>query len=210
MRCPKCGYNSFDYLSQCKKCGTDLTKTRHELGMLHIKPTNPFLLGTLLKDSSETQAKEEKVLEAAPGFDDFRESRSGQKEDTIDLPSPQPQAQMADASPAAFTERPPQPSSPASKPGAAKDDDFSIELTDELADWSFLDEQMDESRAPQPENIESSEVKPGESGKIDLGSRRHAEGEDDNVIELSEEDLEGLFLELDDTDDKKDKTDKSQ
>ncbi len=207
MRCPKCGYNSFDYLSQCKKCGTDLTKTRHELGMHHIKPTNPFLLGTLLKDSSKPQAKEEKVLEAAPVFDDFRESSSSQKEDTIDLPSPQPQAQKADASAAAFTERPPQPSSPASQPGSAEHDDFSIELSDELADWSFLDEHMDESPAPQPENIESLEIQAGQSGKSD--SKPRAEGEDDKVIELSEEDLEGLFLELDDTDDKKDKTDKS-
>lgn len=25
MRCPKCGFNSFDYLDHCKKCGGDLT-----------------------------------------------------------------------------------------------------------------------------------------------------------------------------------------
>ncbi len=26
MRCPKCGYNSFDYLDSCKKCGKDLVE----------------------------------------------------------------------------------------------------------------------------------------------------------------------------------------
>ena len=25
MKCPKCGYNSFDHLDNCKKCDTDLT-----------------------------------------------------------------------------------------------------------------------------------------------------------------------------------------
>ncbi len=24
MKCPKCGYNSFEYLDSCRKCGTDL------------------------------------------------------------------------------------------------------------------------------------------------------------------------------------------
>jgi len=28
MRCPKCGYHSFDYLDSCKKCGVDLTEQK--------------------------------------------------------------------------------------------------------------------------------------------------------------------------------------
>lgn len=28
MRCPKCGYHSFDYLDNCKKCGSDLTEQK--------------------------------------------------------------------------------------------------------------------------------------------------------------------------------------
>lgn len=28
MRCPKCGYHSFDYLDNCKKCGVDLTEQK--------------------------------------------------------------------------------------------------------------------------------------------------------------------------------------
>lgn len=33
MKCPKCGYTSFDYLQNCKKCGADFTevKTRYNL-----------------------------------------------------------------------------------------------------------------------------------------------------------------------------------
>jgi hypothetical protein len=50
MRCHKCGYISFDHLSECKKCGVDLTGTRDRLGMAPVKPSEPFLLGGLLKD----------------------------------------------------------------------------------------------------------------------------------------------------------------
>ena len=25
MKCPKCGYNSFEFLNACKKCGTELS-----------------------------------------------------------------------------------------------------------------------------------------------------------------------------------------
>jgi len=28
MRCPKCGFHSFDYLDNCKKCGVDLTELK--------------------------------------------------------------------------------------------------------------------------------------------------------------------------------------
>jgi hypothetical protein len=50
MRCHKCGYFSFDYLSECRKCGVDLTGTRDKLGLAPVKPSEPFLLGILLKD----------------------------------------------------------------------------------------------------------------------------------------------------------------
>ncbi|MBI3091577.1 MAG: hypothetical protein HYY96_13020 [Candidatus Tectomicrobia bacterium] len=30
MKCPKCGYVSFNYLDACKKCGTDLVSFKHE------------------------------------------------------------------------------------------------------------------------------------------------------------------------------------
>ncbi len=39
MRCPKCGYISFDYLKSCEKCGRDLAETAKNLG--------PFLMEDL-------------------------------------------------------------------------------------------------------------------------------------------------------------------
>jgi hypothetical protein len=41
MRCPNCGYISFDYLDQCVKCRTDLTGERQRLNLLDIHP-NPI------------------------------------------------------------------------------------------------------------------------------------------------------------------------
>lgn len=33
MRCPKCGYVSFDHLEACKQCGADLQEVRHRRGI---------------------------------------------------------------------------------------------------------------------------------------------------------------------------------
>jgi hypothetical protein len=41
MRCPNCGYISFDSLDQCVKCRTDLTGERQRLNLPEIRP-NPI------------------------------------------------------------------------------------------------------------------------------------------------------------------------
>lgn len=66
MKCPKkkCGFISFDYLSVCKKCGTDLTQVRQELGLPDVEPSIPFTLD-LLTGGGEQPAevvKPKKVL----------------------------------------------------------------------------------------------------------------------------------------------------
>jgi len=38
MKCPNCGYVSFNYLDQCKKCGKDLTSFKQKKGIWGIKP----------------------------------------------------------------------------------------------------------------------------------------------------------------------------
>jgi hypothetical protein len=48
MRCPKCGYVSFDYLARCKKCSRDLADARGMLNLIDAKPAVPFLLGSLV------------------------------------------------------------------------------------------------------------------------------------------------------------------
>ncbi|MFO7577221.1 MAG: RDD family protein [Pelovirga sp.] len=36
MKCPKCGYNSFDYLDSCKKCGKDLLEFKQRYGIRSV------------------------------------------------------------------------------------------------------------------------------------------------------------------------------
>jgi len=36
MRCPKCGYNSFDHLDSCKKCGKDLVEFKQKYGIVSV------------------------------------------------------------------------------------------------------------------------------------------------------------------------------
>lgn len=39
MKCPKCNYTSFDYLSECKKCGESLEESRQALNLQMVEPT---------------------------------------------------------------------------------------------------------------------------------------------------------------------------
>ncbi len=79
MRCPKCGYISFDHLDRCNRCRTDLTGERSRLNLLEIKP-NPISLQAIRDripqisspetgwKREETQAKGKKsVVPEAPG-----------------------------------------------------------------------------------------------------------------------------------------------
>ncbi|MEJ2363178.1 MAG: hypothetical protein P8075_11155 [Deltaproteobacteria bacterium] len=48
MRCPKCGYVSFDFLNNCSKCSRDLSSSRADLNLMDFRPQVPFLLGSLV------------------------------------------------------------------------------------------------------------------------------------------------------------------
>lgn len=52
MKCPKCGYNSFEYLDSCKKCNTDLTSFKLNHG---IKPTILPAMDLVVGRSTEEQ-----------------------------------------------------------------------------------------------------------------------------------------------------------
>ncbi len=58
MKCPKCGYNSFEHLSACKKCSADLTAYKESLG---IRPT---VLPTFLQPA--TPAPQSPAATVAP------------------------------------------------------------------------------------------------------------------------------------------------
>lgn len=48
MKCPQCGYTSFDYVESCEKCGNDLTSARTLLNIPPVKPNTPSFLSALI------------------------------------------------------------------------------------------------------------------------------------------------------------------
>lgn len=58
MKCPKCGYISFDYNHTCPKCNKNISSEREKMNLPSYKPSPPSLLGSLLDGSKKAaQAK---------------------------------------------------------------------------------------------------------------------------------------------------------
>lgn len=56
MKCPKCGYISFDYNEVCPKCNKDITVEQQKLNLPSFKPAPPFLLGALTGELEESDS----------------------------------------------------------------------------------------------------------------------------------------------------------
>jgi hypothetical protein len=54
MKCPKCGYTSFDHNDTCPRCRKDIAAERHRLNLPAFTPDPPHLLGLL---NGEVDAK---------------------------------------------------------------------------------------------------------------------------------------------------------
>ena len=54
MKCPKCGYISFDFNQICPKCNRDISAERDKLNIPPFRPSPPSLLGALTGEASET------------------------------------------------------------------------------------------------------------------------------------------------------------
>jgi len=65
MKCPKCGYISFDFNQTCPKCNKDISAEQQKLNIPPFKPTPHFLLGALLGETGEPGA--DLKIELAPG-----------------------------------------------------------------------------------------------------------------------------------------------
>ncbi|MBI4774948.1 MAG: hypothetical protein HY788_12350 [Deltaproteobacteria bacterium] len=58
MKCPKCGFISFDYLDSCRQCSTDLRETRRKLGLgLMPSSKSETLLGPAVAESTARSDK---------------------------------------------------------------------------------------------------------------------------------------------------------
>jgi len=56
MKCPKCGYISFDYNLSCPKCNKDISAEQEKLHIPSFRPDAPYLLGSLIGEANESQA----------------------------------------------------------------------------------------------------------------------------------------------------------
>lgn len=54
MKCPKCGYVSFDFNLECPKCRSDLSMEQSKLNLPSFKPSPSFLLGAILGNEDQT------------------------------------------------------------------------------------------------------------------------------------------------------------
>jgi hypothetical protein len=86
MRCPKCGYISFDYLKQCSQCQADLTGERSRLNLLDLRP-DPISIQEI-KESALNQKRDrdhepgDQVTQIAKGLKKVLDSGPFPKEDS--------------------------------------------------------------------------------------------------------------------------------
>ena len=52
MKCPKCGYISFDYNQRCPKCNKDLGPEQKKRNLVVFKHNPPFVLGSLTGEAN--------------------------------------------------------------------------------------------------------------------------------------------------------------
>jgi hypothetical protein len=54
MKCPKCGYMSFDFNQICPKCSKDIGAERDKMSLPSFRPAPPSLLGALTGETSDS------------------------------------------------------------------------------------------------------------------------------------------------------------
>ena len=88
MRCPKCGYISFDRQRSCSKCSNDLTAAAEQLQGTGGKAEAPFFLGAVLgkKTSSYDDESAPDLHEEEPlALDEFEAEALPADEDDLDF-----------------------------------------------------------------------------------------------------------------------------
>lgn len=71
MRCPKCGYISFDFVDKCPNCEKDISKLTSEITGTTFRAKPPNFLNALKRNAQETEIPEEEGTEVT--FDMFDE-----------------------------------------------------------------------------------------------------------------------------------------
>ncbi len=77
MRCPKCGYISFDHLESCKKCNKNISETSVDLDGTVFAVAAPVFLDLEYKESAGLPDEKEDIA--------ILEESSGDGEEVVDL-----------------------------------------------------------------------------------------------------------------------------
>jgi len=185
MRCNKCGFISFDYLSECKKCRSNLTATRDGLGLLDVRPSIPLYLGALVGSQGSIASKSDtaeliidSTLQLGDSAIDTDSFIDLQTDDVIT----EGFVTTGVSSEAAFKDAYDSRGTGMTTEMELSDDDLSRFLQDTSMDLKTdtIDEvSLDSGLLDGPEEKEKSEA-----------------ADDDMVIELSGEDIENLLVDL--------------
>lgn len=204
MKCSKCGFVSFDYLSECRKCGTNLVGVRDALGFGAAKPAVPPFLEKLLDGYVPPESKEEKDL-AADG--ELRSLDFEENYDAVEFNVPQDDTPRATAA-----------QSGGASPEHGDAGEFNLfELSD--ADLDLAIDEGDNPAIEAPSEVDAQaeselelELEPldleprlddelkleldGEEEVSETPARQAVPGNEPLVVELSENELENLLSEL--------------
>ena len=90
MRCPKCGYISFDRQRSCGKCNNDLTAVAGQLQGTAGMAAAPFFLGPVLGEKTPSHAEPAPILheEEALDLDEFETAALPTDEEDLDFAGP--------------------------------------------------------------------------------------------------------------------------
>jgi hypothetical protein len=89
MKCPKCGYHSFDYLDNCKKCSHSLIehKAKYKLrgfsALSHLAPAGPE--PTAAERSEELDASNDGSVDLGFDFLDENDDQNGKRTEDLFL-----------------------------------------------------------------------------------------------------------------------------
>ena len=77
MKCPKCGYHSFDHLDSCKKCSTDLTEHKAKFNLRGFFSPGQPAVAEVAAVADESDVEEEPSADGSVDFGfDFLDEES--------------------------------------------------------------------------------------------------------------------------------------
>jgi len=213
MKCPKCGYISFDYNVACPKCNKDITSERGRMGLPSYRPATPSLLGALTGEANESSiglevprsgGTSELEQEMGLSFEDSQaiEAMEVAFEDSQDLEielEAAPEPKLEESSGAIDLSNLPQETDLRDLPLEESAEDLSLDLEglafeDAGADHTEQDEGDEFVLEPDPAYSGGSGTKePAEGLSLDLEDLTFDEEPHDKEADTPEVELDGLF-----------------